>query len=434
MDDPFVEEAISKAVEHSSVSAESIEEAVKRLSLLSTLEYDKVRASEAKKHGVRTSTLDRNVGYAKGGQQSKEESIVEDIQPYSGFVKLPELLEEIKLTLDRFLVLPNGASTAIAVWIASTYVYDVFHIFPKLIIFSPQKRCGKSTTLDVVDALCCRAVFSSSISPAAIFRVIEAHKPTLIIDEADTFVANRNDEMIGIINSGHAKNRAFVIRCDGDEHTTKKFSTWAPMALASIQRLQSTIMDRGVVIELRRKMVSEVKERMTSDLKEALEPLRQKLMRWSHDGSHNLKLDQVTPPTLTNDRAVDNWIPLFTVAFSAGNKWASDIEGSYRLLEDQEEELTVDIMLLQDIRMLFKTNFTKTMFSAILVEYLIGIEERPWCEWKRGQPMTANSLAKLLKPFGVKSKQIRVGDQSKKGYSLESFEDSFKRYLPEDPI
>jgi len=66
---------------------------------------------------------------------------------------------------------------------------------------------------------------------------------------------------------------------------------------------------------------------------------------------------------------------------------------------------------------------------------LIDLEERPWCEWKRGNPMTANNLAKQLTTFGIRSKTIRTGVPSKplKGYELKQFTDSFDRYIPSSP-
>jgi hypothetical protein len=44
-----------------------------------------------------------------------------------------------------------------------------------------------------------------------LFRYIEEVRPTLLIDEADSFVKD-NEEMRGILNSGHTKAAAYVIR------------------------------------------------------------------------------------------------------------------------------------------------------------------------------------------------------------------------------
>jgi hypothetical protein len=48
--------------------------------------------------------------------------------------------------------------------------------------------------------------------------------------------------------------------------------------------------------------------------------------------------------------------------------------------------------------------------------------------------MTARQLAALLRPFGIRSITMRVGEATPKGYALTDFEDSFARYLSDsDP-
>ena len=59
--------------------------------------------------------------------------------------------------------------------------------------------------------------------------------------------------------------------------------------------------------------------------------------------------------------------------------------------------------------------------------------DRPWAEWKRGKPMTDYQLAAALAPFGIHSKDLRIGDERRKGYDLAEFADAFSRYLPARP-
>lgn len=420
---------------------ETDDEVLERLSKLSPLDYDRCREDEAENLGVRVSILDKMV---KSQQlQGGDSSIVEKLEPHSEQVNLEKLLDHIEITIKDYAILPSGASTALSLWVVASYAINEFRIFPKLAIHSPEKRCGKSTVLDLVDAFSSKALFASSISQAAIYRVIEAHQPTLIIDEADTFIAGRNDEMIGIINSGHAKSRAHVIRVEGDNLEPKQFSTWAPMSLASIKPLQGTIMDRSVVIQLRRKMIDETVKRLPTDLKGLFKQTRAKALRWVIDNKDVIRNSQIEPESLGNDRAVDNWIPLFTFASQASEKWLKKCKSAYQLLNDFKEEATPQIMLLEDIRSIFEgmkpepSEFDKTIppkpariHSNELVEKLIGLEERPWSEWKHGKPMTVNSLAKLLSAFNVHSKTIRIYNSRAKGYEAKQFDDAFSRYLP----
>ena len=213
----------------------TIERELNRLAELSPLDYEKERSAIAKKFNVRASVLDSEISKLQSTSNKQEDEVVTDDVAYHGEVIGRELLSEIEQLIIRHIVLPKGASTAIALWIACTYVYDAFRVYPKLAVISPEKRCGKTTLLDMLSGLCCRSLIASNISPSAIFRSVDLWKPTLIIDEADTFLTGKNDNIIGIINSGHTRNTAFVIRVTGDDHIPKRFSTWSPMAFASIK-------------------------------------------------------------------------------------------------------------------------------------------------------------------------------------------------------
>ncbi len=48
--------------------------------------------------------------------------------------------------------------------------------------------------------------------------------------------------------------------------------------------------------------------------------------------------------------------------------------------------------------------------------------------------MTQNTLARFLREFGIRSRDIRIDDQVNKGFHAEWFDDIFSRYLvSEDP-
>ncbi len=93
--------------------------------------------------------------------------------------------------------------------------------------------------------------------------MIEMAKPTLILDEAETFM-KENEELRGIVNGGHTKATANVIRTVGESHQPRDFSTWCPKFLALIGRLPATLMDRAIIVPMRRK----------APTKEHVEPLR----------------------------------------------------------------------------------------------------------------------------------------------------------------
>lgn len=156
-----------------------------------------------------------------------------ETEPWPEAVDGGELLAKLAATCRRYIVLPEHADVALALWIVFTHCVDAVSVAPILALTSPEKRCGKSTVLALLRRLVQRAMAAANISAAALFRAVEAWAPTLLIDEADTFMG-ATEELRGILNSGHTRDSAFVIRTVGDDHEPRRFSTWGAKAIALI--------------------------------------------------------------------------------------------------------------------------------------------------------------------------------------------------------
>src|SRR5262249_4273963 len=157
-------------------------------------------------------------------------------------------------------------------------------------------------------ALVVRALPTANVTAATIFRGVESFYPTLLIDEADTFINGDADELRGILNSGHRRSTAIVLRTVGEAHEVKKFSTWCPKAIAAIGMLPDTLHDRSIVIAMQRRSADEKVEGLRFDrLTAEVEPLRRQAARWSRDNHQRLVTAEPDMPAGIDDRAADNW-------------------------------------------------------------------------------------------------------------------------------
>ena len=94
-----------------------------------------------------------------------------------------------------------------------------------------------------------------------------------------------------------------------------------------------------------------------------------------------------------------------------------------------DQDGAVNVELLKDIRTAFGED--AAIRSADLVEKLIADPERPWAEWKRGQPLTQKQLGRLLKPFGICSETVHPpGLPHGRGYQRVRFEEAWEAYCP----
>jgi putative DNA primase/helicase len=412
------------------------EVAVARLASMPLLEYDRVREAEAKNLGVRVVTLDGEVAKARGQAGAKDsdaDNFLADVEPWREPVAGADLLDRLTEIAQAHLVLPHGGAEAIALWILHAHAHDCFSISPVLGVTSPTPECGKTTCLTLLGALVPRACPASNITTAALFRAVEKWQPTLLIDEADTFLKH-NDEMRGLLNSGHQRSNAYVIRTTGEDYEPRRFGTWAPKAVALIGRLHPTLASRAIHIELRRKSASESVKPLRSDRLEHLEPLNSQAARWVVDNANRLRsADPVMPSTFLN-RVADNWRPLIAIADLAGGEWPTRARRIAQELVGSRTEQTAGIMLLEDMQLMFTDRGVDRLRSAEMAEALSKMENRPWPEWQQGKPITPRQIAKLLEPFGVTPATIRTGSDTAKGYKLEDFIDLFVRYVTDPSV
>lgn len=76
--------------------------------------------------------------------------------------------------------------------------------------------------------------------------------------------------------------------------------------------------------------------------------------------------------------------------------------------------------LLADIKAVFGD--ADRMATADLLERLAAIDEAPWGDWY-DKPIDARWLTRHLKPFGVNSTNVRIGESSIRGYLVEDLMD-----------
>jgi hypothetical protein len=168
------------------------------------------RLKTRQRAAARAPVVAANSAGARPGQ-GRELKLLEP-QPWPTPVDGAKLLDELSATIPRYMVMAVEAVHTVALWVLFTYLLDAFETSPRLAITAPQKRCSKTTLLSLLYQLTCRPLAAANLTPAVAFRVIEAARPTLLIDETDTFV-KENDELRGVFNSGHSRATAFVIRC-----------------------------------------------------------------------------------------------------------------------------------------------------------------------------------------------------------------------------
>ena len=417
------------------------------------------------------STLDRicptphaKIGPMKNQNQSinieNQTIIFEPVTPHPEPVAIGELLTEIEAVIKRHVVLSDHAATALAVWVLHTYVYEVRDTVAYVAIESPEKRCGKTTLLSVLAAMANKQLIASNVTVGALFRAIDTCRPTLFIDEADTFLAG-SGTMRGIINSGNTWRTAYVLRLsrskqprsvqgthhesgnpessnsfgnpqsairnqEGTDSGLKRYSCWCPKVIAMIGKVPDTIADRSIVVSMARKLTTEIRAPLAE-----LDPsvIKAKCARFALDEKQQIARHEKIRSKDLNDRAADTFDPLYVIARLAGQEWEQKLHAAALALSPGAGARSATADLLLDMHSIFCLTGQKRMFSNRLVKLL--------CDEEDGLGLAAKysaldecRLSDMLRPYGIKSATIRMGKKVGRGYFSEDFSDALARYVP----
>jgi hypothetical protein len=274
------------------------------------------------------------------------------------------------------------------------------------------------------------------VSAAVLARKIESDCPTLLLDEWDA-TARGNQEsaetLRGILNSGYRRSgKVSVCGPKAADYKPTDFRVFCPKVIAGIGKLPETIADRAIPIRLKRKAPGEKVDRFRA--RQVLSDagrLKLRLVPWVNAHLEELKESRPALPEFLSDRQQDGAEPLLAIADAAGLDWPSRARIAlmevYSSCNAADESLGVS--LLSDIREIFCEKDAEELPSKELVDALSKIEGRPWPAWDHSGPITTNALARLLAPFDIFPRNLRIGRSVVKGYKQVCFAEGWSRYL-----
>jgi hypothetical protein len=366
--------------------------------------------------------------------------------PWEDPVPGPQVLDEVRETMTAYTYMGDHESVATTLWAANTYLYDAFGVCPLLEAASPTKRCGKTSLVIVVSKLSRHSLLASNCSASSLFRSVEAWHPTLLIDEADTFAA-MSEELRGMVDSGHTKDTAFVLRSEGDANEPRLFSTWAPKMVAAIGHLPGTVEDRSIRIFLRRMPAGvRVEDAFDPDAVRArCTPVRRRLARWAADVERDVRTISPQRVRSVEQRNWNNWKPLLTIAEAAGGHWPELAREAARALCGETEGEEDYAALLGAVRKVFDGQVE--MSTIDLARGIAQLPDSFRADWWGNDivtairdPFTADAIykkrgqrvARDLRDF-AQPVQLWIDGKKVRGYRREDLREAMDTYAPVDP-
>ena len=348
-------------------------------------------------------------------------------------------INEVLAYLNRFVAYPSAhAAVAHALWVVHTHLMDAWESTPRIAFLSPEPGSGKSRALEACELLVPRPVNAVNVSVAYLFRKVGAEdgRPTILYDEVDTVFtkSGENEDIRGLLNAGHRKH-SVVGRCVvyGKRIETEETPAYCAVALAGLGDLPDTILTRSVVVRMRRRAPTErIEPYRRRDVQSQADALRARIEAWAASVFDDMAAARPYFPCGVEDRDADVWEALLAVADAAGGAWPRRARDAAEALVAQSKNSTpsLGVRLLADMRPIFGA-YEKMPTDAIL-KALHAMDEAPWADI-RGKPLDARGLANRLKPYGITSKQVRIGAATMKGYERADLADAWQRYLSLSP-
>ncbi|MFN8163896.1 MAG: DUF3631 domain-containing protein [Solirubrobacterales bacterium] len=359
------------------------------------------------------------------------------------------IVEELDEFIGRFVVMNDDQRLVVALWIIHTYCLDAFEQTPYLLITSPEKQCGKSRLLEVLEIVVAKPWMAVLPSEAVAYRKIDFEQPTLLLDEVDTIFstksADRYESLRALLNAGHRRGLK-VPRCLGTGTDFQEFSVFCPKVIAGIGAVPDTIADRAIPIRLSRRRRSETVERfLRREVAGPAEAMRERLAEWAQTHGDGLLEAFPQMPEELSDRMQEGAEGLIAIADELRHgEAARDALVALLTAERLDSQERMQVRLLEDLKVIYeleKYEGETGIFSRLLIKELHRMEDRGWPDYY-GRGFQLKDLTSLLKHYDIRSTTVRAGKRVQrevlkdgdkpvaKGYLRdELYEKAFSRYL-----
>ena len=437
----------SAATESNEINTEIILDELSRLDITA---FENARQQAGDLLGMRLGALDtacrmlRKRRSEEMASDDEEEINPDDLLWPDPVLDLGEVLDTAVKDLALYVIAEPTTHDLAVLWAFTAHLLhrtDLnIDIAPRLSVQSATPGCGKSTMLDHVACLCPRPILTSSISTAALFRVIDALRPTLFLDEADNMLKGDNrPDLMAILLSGHRRQSATVTRTEPDKDgkfPVVRFSTFTGIVFAAIGRLPEALQDRCLSCWLRRALPKEKPKQLPAGRSQVAIDCRKRFARAASDLTH---FPDVELPDELGNRLGDNWRTIFRVAELIGGTWPARTLASARASLNAENDNML-VAVLEAVWTVFYEKGLEFMRTEELAAAMLALDEGRWKTVNKGKEIDAFWLATMLNPVLPKDEKLlklrrqrRAGIKNQvRGFHVLLLQDAWKRWCDKE--
>ena len=336
--------------------------------------------------------------------------------------------------LARVLAEPPTTLDAITLWCVHTWFVQSgapapIDVSPRLVFQANDARADHSRALRVLAWLTPSPLIVSRTMAAHLLPLIEAERPTLLLDDVGGGLLYRRD-MRTLIAAGSLRDGIFL-SARTKRNLSGRSSCFAPAAIATMGSLPEDVRMRAIVVPMAPVPVGDARPRLSVGRpSDEVLALRAQMQAFASEAGCALPNVDAALPRNFCTAARENWLPLIALARRIGAQVAERAVEAAEALAQVAPAPASNLALLSDIRAAFGVDPQARIPTAKMIDKLTADPERPWASARRGREIDARELAERLGKFGVKPVSMRmVGDVIVRGYRGEDLADAFARYL-----
>lgn len=361
------------------------------------------------------------------------------------------VVNQIERYINRYVSFPEwlpGQSLVLALWAIHTWLFDRFPATPYLSIQAVTPEAGKTSAIEAMALICQNAEIDATMRPLGMLRTIRDYGGhcTIGVDEAEKLSSAQIGDLRSIFTSGAYPGGRHTITVKLTERMS--FDTFCPKMFALIGDVVDVVKSRAIICWLVRaepqaqfrieKLTTQAPQRMANEIVQDLKAY--------------LKTCESVPvvvPVHLKGREAEIWCAIYSVAslmaldeptmgrlMSLTQDMIDHKHQAHTLVSvegDKEKENAVQVLRdLASVLPAASKTVTGDVHSVEALRLLKLIPTSPWRTFG-GEGLSADTLAGLLKRFGVTPEEVRMergrGGKLLKGYKGDKVRAAVAKYL-----
>lgn len=335
----------------------------------------------------------------------------DDYTPKIEALEPEELFKKIRTEFEYYLVLPKEEwYDYLTLWCIGTYFFNLFGVYPIIDLYG-LKNVGKTKTMDICSYISFNGESYVSITPATLFRIVEANKPSLFLDEIEKLLDPKREgstDIEAMLNSGYKKG-ACVPRCEkeGNKQIVKEYDVFCPKMFAHVKGgVSRTLLSRCISLVMQRANPNDIRgDRLPKKQDKRWQNLRNELYIFALENYERILYYFEGSGAIKKEIQIDNrdwelWEPILVLArmvnedlYKKINSFAEKMTSEYQ----KEEEESWEYILVKSLK--DHVIETRYYFVSEMREWLLDEFEN------EEQTPTNKSIGWLLKRLGLTDKE-----------------------------